>query len=75
MITSADVQVLRVALARSNGAHAHTAGKADFYLSRIADKPNARFSNCSADDFVAAVRAALYQDKWRELSGLMGRWW
>lgn len=60
---------------KATGANIHTAGKAMFYIDRIADKPNARFSNCSADDFVAAVREALWSDKWKELSALMGRWW
>ena len=56
-------------------AHVHTANKAQFYITKLDGKPNAGFSNCTRDTFIAAVRAALYDDKWLELGTLMGRWW
>ena len=83
MITGADAELLRVQLAkRSSGAHAHTANKASSYLRMCADKPNARFTTgqfpkryITVDEFVDAVRAALYHDKWKELGELMRGWW
>lgn len=60
---------------KAGGAHAHTAGKASFYLRAIEKKPNGKFSNCSYEDFLAAVRGAVYRDEWEPLSNLMGRWW
>jgi hypothetical protein len=71
-----EYEQLRVALAKHyDAAHAHTASKAEFYLAKLIDKPNARFSNCTQEEFLHAVRAALHSDKWKELGDLMGRWW
>jgi hypothetical protein len=76
MITSAEVEALTMQLQKNgNGAAVHTANKASMYLRQIADKPKAKFSNCSADQFVQAVRDALYLGKWKDLSNLMGAWW
>ena len=75
-MTAIDCNEVCLALARhASGAHAHTVGKAEFYLKRLVDKPTARFSNCTQDEFISSVRAALHSDKWQELSDLMGRWW
>jgi hypothetical protein len=57
------------------GAHAHTSGKACFYLRALDGKPNAKFSNCSRADFIEAVRGAAYRGEWGKLKDLMGRWW
>ena len=59
----------------ATGANAHTAGKAAFYLGKIENKPKAKFSNCTREAFIDAVREALYHSKWKELSDLMRRWW
>ena len=72
----ADYDELHLALARNaTGAHAHIAHKADYYLYKLIDKPNARFSNCSQDAFISKVRRALGLGEWDELSDIMGRWW
>jgi hypothetical protein len=59
----------------ATGAHAHTASKAAFYLKQLDGKPKARFSNCTRDAFIGAVRQAVFSDKWKELSDLMSSWW
>lgn len=76
MITSMDGEALVVQLQKNaDAAHAHTAGKAQFYLRRVADKPDARFSNCTADEFVQHVRNAAYRGEWEPLSKVMAGWW
>lgn len=76
MLSSVDAELLVMQLQRyATGANAHTAGKAQFYLRRIAGKPNAAFSTCTADEFVAAVRNAVNGGNWNELSNVMRRWW
>ena len=59
----------------ATGANAHTAGKARSYLNALKDKPKAKFSNCTRETFIDAVRGALYHNKWEELNDLMRRWW
>lgn len=75
MLTSQEVETLVMQLERNAGAHTHTAGKARNYLRMIADKPKAKFTNCTADEFVQAAKNAAYMGKWEELSTLMSRWW
>ena len=66
--------IVQVDKART-GANAHTAGKASFYLGCLKDRPKAGFSTCSREQFLALVRAAVFQDQWKELSDAMARWW
>lgn len=76
MIILSDVETLVMQLERSSGgAHIHTAGKARMYLRMIADKPDSKFSNCTSDEFVQAVKNAAYKNEWKPLSDLMARWW
>lgn len=76
MITTSESEEPIFQLAKqSSGSHVHTANKASFYLRKIADKPKAKFSTCTADEFVAAVRAALYRNEWQRLGDCMARWW
>lgn len=73
---SADLESLQVQLAKiTTGANAHTAGKAIFYLKAMSEKSKAKFSNCSREDFISAVRGAAYRNEWQKLSDLMARWW
>ena len=74
-MTRQDYDELKLALERNaTGAHAHTANKAEFYLYKLIDKPTARFSNCTQDEFISAVRRALGLGNWDALSTLMARW-
>lgn len=74
-MTRYECDELCLALQRNySGAHAHTASKAAFYLRRLADKPNARFSNCTQDKFISTVRHALALNEWQQLRELMGGW-
>lgn len=67
---------LQLALERhASGAHSHSAAKAQYYLRQLVDKPKARFSNCSQEEFASAVRHALVFGKWKELSDIMRGWW
>lgn len=76
MLNQADYEELRIALERfTGGTHNHSAGKAEFYLYKIIDKPKAKFSNCTADEFIQAVRTTVYSNDWKPLENLMSRWW
>lgn len=66
---------LSIQLGKTAGAHAHTLGKAKFYMEKLIDKPNAKFSNCTQEEFLDRVRGAAYRGEWAELSDIMGRWW
>lgn len=66
---------LCLALERNGASHVHTAGKAQMYLRALIGKPKAKFSNCTQEQFISAVRQALALGKWHELSDLMGGWW
>lgn len=75
MITLTDAEQLIVQLERKAGSHIHIVGKTIFYLRQIADNSNARFSNCTADDFVKHVKTAVYYNNWEPLGTVMARWW
>jgi hypothetical protein len=61
------------------GANAHTAGKASMYLGIVAKKlaegRKPGFSNCSAEEFIGAVKNAVHAGEWEKLANLMGGWW
>lgn len=75
MPTSQEVETLVMQLERNAGAHTHTASKARTYLRMIVNKPDATFSNCTAEEFVKTAKNAANMGKWEELSTLMSRWW
>jgi hypothetical protein len=75
VLTTDEAEQIAMALQRNAGSNVHAANKAAFYLRQIADKPNPRFSNCQASEFVSACRNAAYTSDWKHLKNLMAGWW
>lgn len=63
---------------KSTGAHAHTSGKARYYIKKFSDDLAAdpdHFKDGSLDRFIGLVRGAVYRGEWGALSDRMARWW